>query len=73
MAGKRGRPKKYLKHGVLHKIDSDKVVKGYYTNVDDKKTRFKYDVSENWTMTKDRVLDLISRDKKIDIYSIVDL
>ena len=72
MAG-RGRPKKYLKNGVLHKMDSDRIVKGYYINCDEKKKTFQFDVSKNFTMTKDRVLDLISRDKKIDIYAIVDL
>ena len=42
MAGKRGRPRKYLKKGVPHDVDHKMSVKGYYIDFNEKKTNFLY-------------------------------
>ena len=73
MAGKRGRPRKYLKKGIPHKIDYDMAIKGYYTNMEDKKTNFLYPVVNGEAVTKDTVLNLLERHKGIDAYDIITL
>ena len=70
-AKKRGRPRRYIKKGVLHKMEYDSMVKGHYLNFDNKKTNFEYPVPQS--IHKDSVLDMISKDKGIDTYDIINL
>ena len=71
MAGKRGRPRKYLKKGVPHDVDHKMSVKGYYIDYNEKKTNFLYPINEG--VTKESVLSMLERHKGIDTFDIVDL
>ena len=71
MAGKRGRPRKYLKKGIPHKMEYDMAVKGHYMDINDKKINFLYPVTQG--INKDIVLNMLERHKGIDAYDIMSL
>ena len=71
MAGKRGRPRKYLTKGVPHDVDHKMSVKGYYTDFNDKKTNFLYPI--NVGVNKESVLTMLERHKGIDAFDIIEL